>query len=168
MSDARIVHDIQGSEDTFWKLFFDKEYNEALFLRALAFDAWKLVSQDESDARIERVVDAIPKVGDLPGPLKKLVENGVGYRERGTFVRAEKRMKMTVEPTVMADKLSISGVIHTEPTGDKSCRRIYDAVVTAKMFGIGGMIEGRILADIKQSYDKAAEFTNRWIREKGL
>jgi len=40
--------------------------------------------------------------------------------------------------------------------------------VTAKMFGIGGMIEGRILADIKQSYDKAAEFTNRWIREKGL
>jgi hypothetical protein len=168
MSDARIVHDIQGSEETFWKVFFDKEYNEELFLKALGFDAWKLVSLEEAADKIERVVDAIPKVGDLPGPLKKLVENGVGYRERGTFIRAEKRMKMVVEPTVMADKLSISGVIHTERTGDKSCRRIYDAVVTAKVFGIGGVIENRILADIKQSYDKAAEFTNRWIKEKGL
>jgi hypothetical protein len=168
MSDARIVHDIHASEETFWKLFFDNEYNEALFLKTLGFDAWKVVSQDESPDRIERVVDAIPKVGDLPGPLKKLVENGVGYRERGTYVRADKRMKMTVEPTVMADKLTISGVLHTESTGEKSCRRIYDAVVNAKMFGLGGVIEGRILGDIKQSYEKAAEFTNRWIREKGL
>ncbi|HEX4341038.1 MAG TPA: DUF2505 domain-containing protein [Polyangiaceae bacterium] len=168
MSDARIVHDINASEDTFWKVFFDKEYNEELFLKALAFDSWKLVSLDETADRIERVVDAIPKVGDLPGPLKKLVENGVGYRERATFTRADKRMKMVVEPTVMADKLSVSGVVHTERTGDNSCRRIYDAVVNAKVFGIGGMIENRILADIKQSYDKAAEFTNRWIKEKGL
>jgi hypothetical protein len=168
MADARIVHDIQGSEDTFWKLFFDKEYNEALFLKTLGFDAWKVVSQDEGADRIERVIDAVPKIGDLPGPLKKLVENGVGYRERGTFIRAEHRMKVVVEPTVMHDKLSISGVIHTERTGDRSCRRIYDAVVNAKVFGIGGMIEGRIMQDIKQSYDKAAAFTNQWIRDKGL
>lgn len=168
MADARIVHDIQGSEDTFWKLFFDKEYNEALFLGALGFDSWKLVSQDEKADRIERVVDVVPKLGDLPGPLKKLVENGVGYRERGSFVRAEHRMKMAVEPTVMADKLTISGLLYTERTSDKSCRRIYDAVVNAKVFGLGGMIEGRIMQDIKASYDKAAEFTNKWIRDRGL
>ena len=168
MADARIVHDIAASEDVFWKVFFDKEFNEELFLRTLGFDAWKIVSIDETADRIERVVDAVPKIGDLPGPLKKLVENGVGYRERGTFVRADRRMKITVEPSVMTDKLSISGVIHTERTGDQTCRRIYDAVVVAKVFGIGGMIESRILQDIKQSYDKAAVMTNRWVKEKGL
>jgi hypothetical protein len=168
MADARIVHDIAASEDVFWKVFFDKEFNEELFLRTLGFDAWKIVSIDETADRIERVVDAVPKIGDLPGPLKKLVENGVGYRERGTFVRADRRMKVTVEPSVMPDKLSISGVIHTERTGDQSCRRVYDAVVVAKVFGIGGLIEGRILQDIKASYDKAAVMTNRWVKEKGL
>jgi len=168
MADARIVHDISGSEDVFWKVFFDKDFNEELFLRTLGFDAWKVASVDETADRIERVVDAVPKIGDLPGPLKKLVEGGVGYRERGTFVRADRRMKVTVEPSVMPDKLTISGVIHTERTGDRSCRRIYDAVVIAKVFAIGGMIEGRILQDIKASYDKAAEMTNRWIKEKGL
>src|ERR1700733_2007444 len=154
MADARIVRDIYASEDTFWKVFFDKDFNEELFLRTLGFDAWKIISQDEGADRIERVVEATPKLGDLPGPLKKLVEGGVSYREKGTFVRAQRSMKVAVVPSKMADKLAISGVIHTESTGEKSCRRIYDAAVTAKIFGIGGMIEGRILGDIKASYEK--------------
>jgi hypothetical protein len=168
MADARIVHDIFASEDAFWKVFFDKEFNEALFLRTLGFDSWKIVSLEESADKIERVIEATPKLGDLPGPLKKLVEGGVSYRERGTFVRAQRSMKVVVEPSKMADKLAISGTIHTESTGERSCRRIYDAVVNAKIFGIGGMIEGRILGDIKASYEKAAEMTNRWVKEKGL
>jgi hypothetical protein len=167
MADARIAHDLNCSEDAFWKLFFDKAFNEELFLRALGFDSWKIVSQDETDSGIKRVVDSVPKIGDLPGPLKKLVENGVGYREHGSFTRADKRMTVKVDPSIMPDKISISGVIHTERTGDASCRRIYDAVVTAKVFGIGGMIEGRILQEIRASYDKAAVFTNNWVKEKG-
>lgn len=75
---------------------------------------------------------------------------------------------MKVDPTVMPDKIAISGVIYAERTGDRTCRRIYDAVVTAKIFGIGGMVENRILQDIRQSYDKAAQFTNRYVKEKGL
>ena len=168
MADARIAHDLNCSEDAFWTLFFDKAFNEELFLRTLAFDSWKILSQDETESRIDRVVEAVPKIPDLPGPLKKLVENGVGYREHNSFTRAQRRTTVKVDPTVMPDKISISGVIHTERTGDRSCRRIYDAVVTAKVFGIGGMIEGRILQEIRTSYDKAAQFTNRWAAEKGL
>src|SRR5258708_22887126 len=168
MADAHIVHTLSCSEDTFWKLFFDLPYNEALFLRALGFESWKVVSQDEKPDAIERVVDVIPKIGDLPGPLKKLVEGGVGYRERGRFARAEKSTKIEIEPTVMQGKLTITGRLYTESEGDRACRRIYDTTVTAKLFGIGGMVESRILADVKASYDKAAEFTNQWVKEKGL
>lgn len=67
MADARIAHDLDCSEDTFWKLFFDKEYNEELFLRVLGFEGWKIVSQDETESRIVRVVDAIPRSATSPG-----------------------------------------------------------------------------------------------------
>jgi hypothetical protein len=168
MADSRIEHLFNCTDDTFWKVFFDPEYNRQLFYDVLGFDSWKIVSFDETDARIERVVDVVPKIGDLPGPLKKLVEGGVGYREKGVFDKAAKRFKLNVEPTTLQGKLQISGVQYTEAAGEGKCRRIYDSTVVAKIFGVGGMIESRILADIKASYDKAAEFTNRWVKEKGL
>ncbi len=166
--DARIEHTLNCTDDTFWKVFFDPEFNHELFLKVLAFDSWKLVSLEDSGARVERVVDVVPKIGDLPGPLKKLVEGGAGYRERGSFDRAAKRMKIVVEPSVLQGKLTIGGNMYTQPAGDGKCRRIYETSVVAKVFGIGGMIESRIVGEVKASYDKAAEFTNRWIKEKGL
>jgi hypothetical protein len=67
---------------------------------------------------------------------------------------------------VLKGKLTISGVMRTEPAGESQCRRIYDTSVVAKVFGIGGMIESRIIQDVKASYDKAATFTNRWVKER--
>jgi hypothetical protein len=168
MAEARIAHTLNCSDDTFWKVFFDPDFNHELFLKVLAFESWKLVSLDDKGDRIERVVDVVPRVGDLPGPLKKLMEGGAGYRERGNFDKAQKRMKIVVEPTVLQGKLTVTGNMYTEPVGPKQCRRIYESTVVAKVFGVGGMIENRIVEDVKKSYDKAAEFTNRWVAEKGL
>lgn len=168
MADARIEHLIHSSVDTFWKVFFDPEFNQRLYVDGLGFDSWKQISFEDKESRIERVVDVIPKVGDLPGPLKKLVEGGISYRERGTFDKATQRLKLAIEPSKLQDKLTISGLLYAQPAGDGKCRRIYESSVTCRMFGLGGMIEGRILSDVKTSYDKAAEFTNRWIKDKGL
>jgi hypothetical protein len=168
MADSRIEHLIHCNDETFWKVFFDPEFNRQLFYDALRFESWKQVSLDDTEARIERVVDVVPKIGDLPGPLKKLVEGGVGYREKGSFDKATKRLKLAIEPTTLQGKLHISGLLYTEPAGEGKCRRIYESSVVAKIFGVGGMIESRIIADVKASYDKAAEFTNRWVKEKGL
>jgi len=165
MADARIEHLIHCSDEKFWTVFFDVEYNQKLFLDELRFESWKLVSLDDKGDRIERVVDVVPRLGDLPGPLKKLVEGGAGYRERDVFDKKTKRMTLKVEPSVLQGKLTISGVMHTEPVGEAQCRRIYETSIVAKVFGIGGMIESRILDDVKKSYDKAAAFTNRWVRE---
>ncbi len=168
MADARIEHVLDCNEDTFWKVFFDLEFNRELFLRELGFEGWNQVSFDETAGRIERVVDVVPKLGDLPGPLKKLVEGGAGYKERDVFDKAKKHMTIAVQPSVLEGKLSISGVQYTQAAGDGKCRRIHEATVVAKIFGVGSMIENRIIADIRKSYDVAATFTNRWVREKGL
>lgn len=167
MTDTRIEHTIQASQETFWKVFFSDDYNQALFLKELQFDEWKIVSLDDKPDRLERVVDVIPKLPDLPGPLKKLAEDGAGYRERNVFDKKANRMSVSIEPSSLAGKLTIAGTIRTEPLGDNQCKRIVELQVNAKVFGIGGLIEGKVISEVKASYDKAAAFTNRWVKEKG-
>jgi hypothetical protein len=164
MADVRIEHVLSCSEDAFWTTLFDPKFNEELYLKVLKFESWKVVSMEDKAGKLERVVDAVPNLADLPGPLKKLVEGGAGYRERVVFDKAAKRMTTVAEPASMQGKLSISGVMYTQAMGESSVRRIVDQTVVAKIFGVGGMIENRIIGDLKASYDKAATFTNEWAK----
>ena len=43
---------------------------------------------------------------------------------------------------------------------------VADAVAMLGCFGLGGLLEDRLLSDIERSYAKAAVFTNRWIAER--
>jgi hypothetical protein len=165
MADARIEHLIHCSDERFWSTFFDPRYNEELFLGELQFESWKLVTLEDKGDRIVRIVHAVPRVGDLPGPLKKLVGAGAGYRERDVLDKQAKRTTLNVEPTALHGKLFISGTMRTEAVGDAECRRIYETSVVARVFGIGGMIESRILQAVRASYDTATAFTNRWLKE---
>ena len=54
-----------------------------------------------------------------------------------------------------------------EPLGDKRWSASPRSTCDVKIFAVGGMIEDRIVADIKDSYAKAAEFTNVYVKEKG-
>jgi hypothetical protein len=164
MADVRIEHVLNCSEDAFWKMFFDPKFNEELYYKVLKFESWKLVSEDDKADKYERVVDVVPNLADLPGPLKKLAEGGAGYRERNVFDRAAKRMTMTAEPTTLQGKLTIGGRIYTQAMGENSVKRIAEMTVVAKVFGVGGMIENRIMGDMKASYDKAAVFSNEWAK----
>ena len=169
MADVRIEHAFDCSEETYWsKIFFDDEYNRRLFLDALAFPVWKQVSSTDSESELKRTIEVVPKTGDLPGALKKLVGDGIGYREDGVFDKKARRYKTKITTNKLSDKLSIGGVLYTQAQGDKRCKRIFDCTVTASIFGVGGMIEKRVISDMQESYGKAARFTNEFIREKGL
>ena len=102
------------------------------------------------------------------GALRKVAEKGLGYRETSTFDKKTKVLKNEAEPESLKGKLFIGGDIRAEAAGEKKCRRIFDVNIEAKVFGVGGMIEKRILADMQDSYEKAAVFTNKYIVEKGL
>jgi hypothetical protein len=169
MSERRFAHVFNCSVDTYWsKIFFDENYSRALFIGALKFESWEVRRFEESDSEIRRVVDAVPKAPDLPGPLKKLIQNGAGYREDGIFDKATRRHTVNVTPTSLPDRLIISGVTVAEPVSDNQCRRVYLARVEANIFGVGGMLEKRILDDLSKSYDVAATFTNGWIKDHQL
>lgn len=169
MPEVTLRHEIDTDEDTFWsKVVFDEAFNKKLYEGALEFPGWKLLDSKEDEAKITRRVQVEPPVGDLPGPLKKIVGDRLAYTEEGTFDKKAKRYSFKVTPSTLTDKTKISGELWCEKIGDKKIRRICRMSVEVKVFMVGGMVEDRITADLRASYDNSTNYTNQYIRENGL
>jgi hypothetical protein len=169
MATLEIEHTFNCSEATFWdRIFLDPEYNERLFKTELKFPVWREVSREERGGALHRVVEVVPYVGELPAALKAVVGEGIGYEERGVLDKSAKSYKVTVVPNKLADKLSVKVDIWTVADGENRCKRKVRADVGVKIFGVGGTIEKRMLSDLERSYQKSADFTNRYVAEKGL
>ncbi len=169
MAEITLTHEINTDEDTFWsKIVLDEAFNRKLFLEGLRFPGWKLVSSRDDGTKIERTVQVDPPVGDLPGPLKKVIGDRLSYTEYGTFDKAAKRYAFRVTPSTLADKTKVSGELWTEPLGDKKVRRHCRLSVEVKVFMVGSMVEERIMADLRSSYDTSSLATNKIIAEGGL
>lgn len=169
MAEVRIEHIYNCDPDTVWdKFFFEEEYNRRLFKEELKFPAFEEISHEETDAEIRRSVNVVPDLGPLPGPLKALVGDGLGYREDGILDKVTKRYRTIITPNKMADKVTIRGEMWLEPAGAGKCKRIFICSITAKIFGVGGMLEKTTIENMKKSYEVGADFTNRYLAEKGL
>lgn len=168
MKERRIEHTYSCSEEVFWnRIFLDDEYNQKLFVGELHFESWRVVRSEVRGSEVHRVVEGVPRIGDrVPGAVKKLLADGVGYEERGVVDLQAHRYRLEVTPRSLANKLTITGELSTTPVGERACRRIYIGRVEARVFGVGGVLEDLLLDNIAKSYDKAAVFTNRWIAER--
>lgn len=159
----RITHTFQCDPETYWKNFFDPEYGRALFVNRLQFEQWDIVEQADTEDGLRRVIEAVPRVGDLPGPIKALIKNGTGYREEGEFFRSQQRYHTRIIPASLGDRLEVKGDMFVERLGEGRCQRHYDCEVVAHIRLIGSMLEKRVLDDVEKSYGKAAEFTQEWL-----
>lgn len=170
MKERRIEHVYDCSADVFWtKIFLDEEYNRRLFLDELHYTAWRVLRSEERGGELHRVIECAPALpSDLPAALKRLLGDGLAYEEYGVLDRAKQRYRVDVKPKSLASKMTITGELWTEPLSAHSCRRVYAAKVEARVLGVGGMIEQRLIDDLQKSYDKSAAFTNRWIAEHKL
>lgn len=168
MAEVRIEHVYNCSEDAFWgKMFFDDAYNQSLFKEALQFPVYEKLEQKEDGDEIRRTINVVPKLGPMPGPLKAVIGEGLGYKEDGRFDKKTRKYTLVITPNKLADKVTIKGTLYTKPQGDK-CVRVFDCTVVAKIFGVGGMLEKRVISDMEESYKKGADFSNEWIAKKGL
>jgi hypothetical protein len=167
MKERRIEHVYDCSAELFWnQIFLDDEYNRRLFLDELHYSTWKVLRSEERGAELHRTIEATPPLGDLPSALKRLLSEGLGYEEHGVLDRQNQRYRVEVKPRSLGSKMNVHGELTTQPISERSCRRIYVARVEARVLGVGGMIEQRLLDEIAKSYDKSAAFTNRWIAER--
>lgn len=169
MPDITLRHEIDTDEDTYWaRCVFDATFNKQLYIDELKFPEWKLLDSKDDDAKIWRRVQVDPPVGNMPGAVKKVIGDKLSYVEEGTFDKASKRYTFKVTPSTLADKTKVAGEMWVEKLGDKKIARVTKIAVEVKVFMVGGLVEDRILSDLKTSYDKGTTFTNRFIKENAL
>lgn len=169
MGNFRISHTFATSVDIFWgNLFFDEHYNRRLYLEAMRFKGYELVElKRDPSGVITRRVKAEPDV-EAPTVIQKLVGDSMAYEEAGRFDPAKKRWSFTITPSKLADKVHTTGEIWVEARGDKQVERIVMTDLQVKIFGVGKIVESFIEKTTRDSYEKAATFTNKFIAEKNL
>ncbi len=169
MPDLTLRHEIDTDEDTYWaRCVFDADFNKKLYIDALKFPEWKLVDSKDDDAKTWRKVQVDPPTGNMPAAVKKVLGDRLSYVEEGTFDKKTKRYSFKVTPSTLADKTKVAGEMWVEKLGDKKIARLLKISVEVKVFIVGGMVEDRILSDLRSSYDKGTSFTNQYIKENGL
>jgi hypothetical protein len=168
MPSFRLEHEFPCSEDCYWeRVFFDEEYNRRLFYDELHFPEWRELEKKDEGPRVLRHVRALPPIGDLPGALKAVVGDGVGYEERGIYDRSTRSYDAKVQPNRLADKVTVAVMMKTERVDEHRCKRLVTGTVTARIPFVGGILEQRMIGDLTRSYVKNADFTKRFLAEKG-
>ncbi len=162
-----LTHEFNCSVDTFWKLNFDREMNEAMFKQGLGFPDYQVIELKDTDAEIFRRTVATPKM-DLPGVVQKALGSSFRYTEETRFNKSTKVCTFKGIPSTMADKLTTEGSFKVETLGANRCKRTIDFSVDAKIFAVGGVFEETAEKNMRQSYDVSARFMNKWIAEKNL
>jgi hypothetical protein len=169
MAEITVRNELDTDEDTYWaRCVFDADFNKKLYVDALKFPQWKLLDSKEDDGKIWRKVQVEPATGNVPAAVKKVIGDRLSYVEEGTFDKKTKRYAFKVTPSTLAEKTKVAGEMWVEKLGDKKVARITKISVEVKVFMVGGLVEDRILSDLRSSYDKGTAFTNQYIKENGL
>lgn len=163
MGKFTVTHEINCNAETFWKVFFDKDFNNKLYKENLGFPEFTILDQRETDGDIVRKVKGTPKM-EVPGPVAKVLGSNFGYTEEGKFNKTTKLWQWKMIPSTMADKLRNEGTLRIEPVGDTKVRRVAELVVEAKIFGVGGLIESSAEKQLRDGWEKSARFMNEWLK----
>lgn len=162
MGKFTVTHEIHCNVETFWKLFFDKGFNEKLYLEGLGFPAYKALEQNETETKITRRVEGTPKM-NMPGPVAKLMGSNFSYKEEGSFDKATRIWTWKLIPSTLADKMRNEGSVRVEAVGDDKVRRVAELLIEAKIFGLGGLIESSAEKQLREGWDQSAVFMNKYI-----
>ena len=167
MPEITIRHELDCDEETYWKCVFSDVYNRKLYKDTLHFPGYELLDQKDDEQRIVRKVHVDPPMGSMPAAVKKVVGDKLSWIEEGTFTKATRRYEFTVVPSTMADKIKNRGTLWTEKLDGDRCVRLAKISVEVKIFMVGGVIEEKLIADLRTSYDAAARFTNEYVKTLG-
>ncbi|MBW2453450.1 MAG: DUF2505 domain-containing protein [Deltaproteobacteria bacterium] len=157
-------HEINCSAKQFWPVFFDKHFNETMFLKALGFPEYEIVEQTETDGAVRRIVRARPKM-NLPKPLMKLLGDRFGYTEEGSFDPKTEVWSFKMTPSTLAGKLRNEGTTRVEAIDDTRCRRVAELICEVKVFGLGGLLESTSETEMTRGWNYSAKFMNGWIEK---
>jgi hypothetical protein len=162
-------------EDTFdvsparyWQVFFDDEYNRALWpYLNIECKPLKLERTGEGDdLRIVREQHLTPK-REVPAIIAKFVKGAISYTERNEFTARTNSMRTTTTPSFMADKIHTVGTYRLDVLGPEKVNRVWEGEIDVSIPLVGGKVEKLLAEEVRDSYKRATEFTRKWHAEHG-
>ncbi len=164
--DCTFSHPIRCDRATFWRLFLDPEYNEQRHRVGLDFPLYEVLEfEKRPDGSASRRLLLEPRL-HIPAMLHKLVGNTARSEESGRFDPVQQRFFWQVKMLGLGDKVSLSGENWLEDGASAGVERHVRCSITARVLGLGGFIESFIAKGVRDNYQKAADFTNRWLAER--
>lgn len=158
-----VRHAYSMSPGVFWKrMFFNDAFNAELYEKALGFEKYEVIERIEpGDGRLIRTARVVPRL-EMPGPIRRLLGERVWYYEKGRFDPVEGRWDTLIEVPRFDDKIDIRTGMQLVPRGEEESDRVLDVEIQTRIFGIGKLLEGFLERVMRDSYRKAADFTNAW------
>jgi hypothetical protein len=168
MAEVTVRHELDCSIQDYWdKCVFDNGFNKKLYVERLHFHSFvPLESKDLGDRRTKKCTMEPPLTG-IPGPAKKVIGDALKYSEDGYLDKKTMRYQGTITPSMLPDKTHVSAELWCEPSpsGDPNrCVRFARVKVEVKVFVVGGMVEDKIMQDLRGSYDAEAAFVREWVK----
>jgi hypothetical protein len=149
----------------FWSMFFDAAYNQALYREGLGFESLEVLEDTVGpDGVRRRRLKVRPRL-ELPGPVRRLIGDTTGYTEEGTFDPKAGTFTTRIIPAALSDRVRIDTVMRVEPRGTGS-ERVADVDIGVRVLGVGGIFEKFVERTMRESYAKAAAFSNRWLAKR--
>lgn len=144
------------------KLYFDEDFQVAL-CQAVKL-ARKLDKREDDGKTLQRVVTVGPD-REIPAPVAKVLgASRIEYAEHVDYTWGSFKGTWKTISSIMTDKVDARGTFSFRET-PQGVVRTMEGEVKVKIFGLGGVVEKFIGADIEKSYQQAAEFTQKWIDE---
>jgi hypothetical protein len=161
-----VTHIIDGIDVAgFERLYFDEAFNEAL-CEAVGLKR-RLIRLHTQGTNIVREVQITPE-REIPAPVAKILGGqAIAYTETVQYELGSGRGRWQTQSSVLADKITSDGEIFIKSAGGGIERQVVGHV-TVRIFGLGGLIERFIVADVESSYEQAAQFTQKYLASSKL
>lgn len=158
-------HQIDCSAEEFWDKVHFGGFNRALYGELLGFGYEILEDDRDSGLRRTKIVPVV----DAPRVLLKAFGEKTSFEEQGQFEATDPESQQPkyhfkIVPAAFTDKITIHGAMVIEPIDENRCWRSVTFNIGCRVFGIGGIFEHFVSAEIQRSYVRSAAFTNEYIK----
>ncbi|MCB9777499.1 MAG: DUF2505 domain-containing protein [Alphaproteobacteria bacterium] len=145
-----------------WEILFGDAYEDAVAQHS-RIERRILEDADKNGKRVRRI--HVTPAQTLPAAVSKLLGTGRLSYVLEEHHRADvQKMDFTVTVDALPDKVSVKGSWSLTPSAT-GCDRLVTIDVTVRVPIVGRKIEEQVVGDLRKSYDDAAVFAQKWIRE---
>ncbi|MCX4243311.1 DUF2505 family protein [Paraliomyxa miuraensis] len=164
MTEFTLRHPLDCTPKRHWELFFDPEWTRTLIIEGLGFFTCDVHPVRQETGKRHRDMEVTPKL-DVPAAVAKIIGPKLGYTERATFDEATEAWTYRHILNVLTEKVLMGGVVTIEPVGDDRCVRVAKMSVEVKIFGVGGLVEKAAEKNMRDGWDRSAQWINRWLAD---